>query len=53
MRWYWCVHFAGYGAGDSNSQAIITPVLAIGTGAGAIYLVSVSTFQVTFLHTQR
>ena len=37
---------AGQGAGEGNSQAIIAPVLAVGTGTGAIYLVSVSTLQV-------
>ena len=37
---------AGYGAGENNSQAIITPVMAVGTSAGVIYLISVSTLQV-------
>ncbi len=37
---------AGYGAGDNNSQAIITPVIAVGTSAGVVYLISVSTLQV-------
>ncbi|BDA49478.1 hypothetical protein COCOBI_14-0960 [Coccomyxa sp. Obi] len=36
----------GYGAGENNSQAIITPVMAVGTSAGVIYLISVSTLQV-------
>ena len=38
-----CVH-AGYGSGD-NSHAIITPVMAVGTSSGTIYLQNVSTLQ--------
>ncbi len=44
---------AGYGAGENNSQAIITPVMAVGTSAGVIYLISVSTLQVQFPYTCR
>lgn len=36
---------AGYGSGDNNSQAIITPVMAVGTSSGTIYLQNVSTLQ--------
>ena len=40
-----CVH-AGYGSGDNN-HAIITPVMAVGTSSGTIYLQNVSTLQVS------
>lgn len=36
---------AGYGSGDNNNQAIITPVMAVGTSSGTIYLQNVSTLQ--------
>lgn len=36
---------AGYGSGDSNAQAIIMPVMAVGTSSGTIYLQNVSTLQ--------
>ena len=35
---------AGYGSGDNN-HAIITPVMAVGTSSGTIYLQNVSTLQ--------
>ena len=38
-----CVH-AGYGSGDNN-HAVITPVMAVGTSSGTIYLQDVSTLQ--------
>ncbi|KAK9819592.1 hypothetical protein WJX72_000101 [[Myrmecia] bisecta] len=36
----------GYGAGESNSSTIITPVLAVGTSGGVVYLLSVATLQI-------
>ena len=36
---------AGYGSGNSNAQAIIMPVMAVGTSSGTIYLQNVSTLQ--------
>ena len=47
----WPMH-AGYGSGDNN-HAIITPVMAVGTSSGTIYLQNVSTLQASISSVSR